>query len=942
MDSNVKFTNTFIEEASFGYMLLQAVRENGILIDAHIVYCNPAIAQLLNRKTAPELKNTRLLVEFPEIKDTQKVDFIGLCSQSLASGKKVSFTEYARYLSCWLRTEIFPMPDDHVAVTMTDESDRYDKLADALSYKESLLRSIPDVVFVIDKNGLFLDVYRNNNANLIHEEKDIYGKTVFELLPKDLAMSTFKWIQHSLKTQSIFSYDYDLEVKGEKKHFELRITPKDKNSVIAVIRDVTDGYNAEKALENANKLLLRTGRIARVGGWEKDLVEGRDYWSEITKEIHEVPPDFDANTVDRFHFFEHGSSYDSVTKAVNDSYQSGKSFDVETSIITAKGNKRWVRILGFPTLKDGKAVYLHGIFQDITEQKIQRDELEKNSRYQQLIAKVSATLINVTTENYDKNINTILRSFGEFFEVDRSYLFRYNDEMTHADNTHEWAPDGVEPMIEHLQEVDTTHLPWWTRTLKADLPINFENLDDMPADAEFEKDILSQQSILSILSLPIFLHGKLIGFFGFDSVKSHRKWSTDDVRKLRLVSTMLSDAIDKMRIDMELIEAKNRAESASTAKSQFLANMSHEIRTPLNGVIGYTELLLDTKLDDLQSTFLSTVQNSAKSLLAIVNDVLDFSKIEAGKLELDPVPTNIREIAEKAILMFKYHAERKGLAFGLEADIQTNFNVVADPNRVNQVILNLLSNAIKFTEEGSVTVRLDLEEMASGMGRLHVSILDTGIGISDEARKTLFQAFTQADSTTTRRFGGTGLGLVISNLLVDKMGGEINIESEVGNGSVFSFAIEVPLVRDHHIIARKLESKSVATAPTGPFKFIPSPTILIAEDIPLNANLIKLVLKKLIPDAELLHAENGKIATDIALNSAVDVILMDVHMPEMDGLEATRLLRSRNHDAVIIALTAGVVTEDRDRCMDAGMDDFLAKPVQQDLVARMLHKYIGA
>jgi len=821
MQVDVSLYSSFLEQAPFGFMLLEPLYENEVVTDARFLSCNRSMLDIFGKSPDTDLTGQRFRAMIPAIDDKAKVDFFGLCTQVLRDKKISKSTEYSRYTHRWLKTDIVPIDNGTLAVSIYDVTDQYGELSEA--------------------------------------------------------------------------------------------------------RD----------------MLARTGRIARVGGWEKDLVNNRDYWSEVTREIHEVPPDFDANSVPRFHFYDRGENHAALVQAVNHSYATGEPFDVQTRIITARGNKRWVRVLGYPTLKDGKPVYVHGIFQDITEQKEQQLLLERNGAFQQLIAETSASLINVTNENFDAKVDSILQRFGRFFNADRSYLFRYNEDCTVATNTHEWVEDGIEPQIHNLQDLSAEYIPWWTSKLTQNYPVFFHDIDTMPAEASMEYQILKEQDIKSILVVPIFLRGITLGFFGFDAVRDYRTWFEDDISKLRLVATMLSDAIDKVRIDRELIEAKDRAVAASKAKSQFLANMSHEIRTPLNGVIGYTELLFDTTLNERQYRYLETVKISAQSLLNIVNDILDFSKIEAGKLDLDPVPADVHELADKALLMFKYQASRKQLDLVLDVDETTDFNVVVDPHRLNQVILNLVSNAVKFTDEGSVTLALKLDELPSGMGRLRVSVHDTGIGIAPQARENLFKAFSQADGSTTRRFGGTGLGLVISNLLVGKMGGEIGIRSEPGKGSEFFFSIDVPLVRGHRHSVHKKDMVKTRTGSTG-LSFIPSPTILIAEDIPLNANLIRLVLNKLIPDAHILMAENGKIAVDIAMNNPVDVILMDVHMPEMDGLEATRTLRSRNHDAVIIALTAGVVAEDKERCMDAGMDDFLAKPVQQDVVAKMLYKYIGA
>ena len=510
-------------------------------------------------------------------------------------------------------------------------------------------------------------------------------------------------------------------------------------------------------------------------------------------------------------------------------------------------------------------------------------------------------------------------------------------------------------------------------------------------------------------------------------------------------------------------EAEKAAYATSRAKSDFLANMSHEIRTPLNGVIGFTDLLKNTQLNDLQKQYVDNASNSAHTLLGIINDILDFSKIEAGKIELDIIKTDIIELMENATDIVKYQASNKNIELLLNIEPNLPRFGYIDPIRLKQIMVNLLGNAIKFTEKGEIEFKVTFYKINDQNGKYNFFVRDTGIGITKEQQSKLFKAFSQADTSTTRKFGGTGLGLIISNLLAQKMGSKIELESENGKGSVFYFSIEtdyqygdkftiedinyikkvliiddnennililketfrnwniecigclngydalkilesqrnfdviivdyimpyldglatIKLIREKlklypenypvillqsssnktEIIdeCRKLgvrfniskpvklrelfnylvnlnkneysENKNVTDNSKKDVEIlnVDKSVILIAEDVLMNMILIKTMVLQHIPNAEILEAKNGIETLELVINRKIDLILMDVQMPEMDGIEATKEIRKydfeRSTHTPIVALTAGAIKEEKDRCLEAGMDDFLTKPI---------------
>jgi len=382
------------------------------------------------------------------------------------------------------------------------------------------------------------------------------------------------------------------------------------------------------------------------------------------------------------------------------------------------------------------------------------------------------------------------------------------------------------------------------------------------------------------------------------------------------------------------------AEAATRAKSEFLANMSHEIRTPMTAIVGYAELLADPHQPaEERDSSIAIIRRNGEHLLTVVNDILDLSKIEAGKMTVDRVECEPLQILHDAMSLMQVRAAAAGLALRAEFSFPLPKTVRTDPVRVRQVLLNLIGNAVKFTEQGEVVVKVSLIRTPRNLGVIRFAICDTGIGMDSEQIEALFRPFSQADSSTTRRFGGTGLGLAISRRLATILGGAITVTSQPGKGSEFAFTIETGSL-DGVELLRSGDELSVVTRAAGPaaqgHEHRLSGRILVAEDGPDNQRLIRFHLER--AGAEVTIAENGRVAVEHALAAVAAgdpyrLILMDMQMPEMDGYAATRVLRHRRYALPIIALTAHAMAGDRERCIAAGCDDHLTKPIDR---ARLL------
>lgn len=710
-----------------------------------------------------------------------------------------------------------------------------------------------------------------------------------------------------------------------------------KQELIDEIGSLREELASTKAEANFQQYLHITLSTAiNIGYWEWDTKNGHPAY--FSKEIAEIMGrslesiyEQYQNEEDYFQFV-HPDDHEHVRKNLNvvldPDHPLGGAHVFDYRIIRPDGEIRFVRELEYGKREENRVVIrTYGAIQDITDHQESIQALQQSEqRYSSLFSKLPLGVLEQDWSSIKKGVDKLraegVENLEVYFNNNPGVLLEMVDTISIVSANEALLKIYRAKSINELIEGEEDSSRWWDENwaalyaseiseLASSERIHFGELSETRMDgSEFESRLIT----------------------------SVTKGDEDTWKR---ISTIVEDVTERKKYETNLLEAKVEAEKANRAKAAFLSSMSHEIRTPMNAIIGMSHLALESNLNKKQKNYISKVSSSAKSLLGIINDILDFSKIEAEKLEMETVDFQLTDTINNMVNLVKFKADEKAVRISIEIESNVPSSLSGDPLRLQQVLINLVNNAIKFSHpDKPVSLLIALKEETDHDVILNFTVRDQGIGISPEQIEKLFQPFSQADSSTTRQYGGTGLGLIISRNIIQMMGGDISVESEVNVGSVFSFSVRLG--------KQSLENSAIETTNSNTkedvdkaIERLRDTIVLLVEDNEINQEL---VVELLSSNGILVEtAYNGQEALDLLHTNKFDLVLMDCQMPVMDGYETTRQIRQQeafNH-LPVIAMTANAMKGDREKVLSIGMNDYIAKPINPDTVFLTMDKWVN-
>lgn len=1027
---------------------------------------------------------------------------------------------------------------------------------------KAFFENSPGLMCTHDMQGHFLSA-NDAGANILgYTKEEVITLSLFDIVPESLHDSLHSYLGEIKKTGRARGEMLTVGKNGSKRMWlfnnVLEQNFNEEPYVIGNAADITEQHYLELNLKRTRAMMEQTNKVARVGGWEYDLLKQKVSWTGITKEIHGVAQDYEPDLNSSISFYKEGEYREKIAKAINEAIEQGKPWDLELQIVNMQGAELWIRALGYAEFQDEKCIRLFGTFQDIDEHKRIELDFDKSKKLLDDVLHAASEVSIIATDLqgiitvFNKGAEILLGyTAKEMIGKETPLILHDINEITKRGKELStelgYRVEGFQVFTEK-PEKDGSERGEWTYIKKdgARLTVSLvatairddeDNVvgylgvaTDITERKRFENQLITEKARLSAfvehapaavmmldndmicvavsrrwLEYYHLTNRQVIGisyyeFFPDGDKQRHKKIlegaverndedidspaETDQERYITWemrpwyhfeneiggMMIFTQDITQLIRQREELKTAKLQAEQANAAKSEFLANMSHEIRTPLNGIIGFTDLVLKTKLDETQAQYLSIVNQSGNALMSIINDILDFSKIEAGKLEFDIERCDLYEIGYQVSDIMNYQIQTKKLEMLLNISSALPRFIWTDSVRLKQILINLLGNAAKFTEKGEIELKIEPLLNEGELTTVRFSVRDTGLGIKQEKQEKIFEAFSQEDASTTKKYGGTGLGLTISNKLLLMMESRLQLRSTPGEGSLFFFdvtfktemgqaiewvnidAIKKVLIVDDNdnnrvILSQMLKLKNIetdeahngfealqyldgdrhydvilmdyhmplmdgldttekirqlfsATNEDQPVILLHSSSedgnlitkcqelqirqrlvkpvkaqdiytalsrlnmkisvvvdsqkdtkdyvttdavkILIVEDNTVNMYLSKAIIGKAIPNAIIFEARNGFEGLECFKKNSPDLVMMDVQMPEMNGYETAMKIRELDYSAnvPIIAITAGNVKGEKEKCLEAGMNDFVVKPVIEETIVSVLNKWL--
>ncbi|NJK67420.1 MAG: response regulator [Microcoleus sp. SU_5_3] len=843
---------------------------------------------------------------------------------------------------------------------------------EALKASEAELKlmfdAMTDTVTVFDAQGSYLKFIQTQTSMIYKPNIDRIGKTIHEVLPKetadllgdaiDLALvlhqrsSNFlDFSEYLPPNQGSVNVEFSLPIQGKQVWFSASLSGLSENTVLCVARDISDRKRAEETLQKSEAKFRNIFENSQVGIFRTRfsdalIIDANQRLADLLGFDSPTQIIGVKRTVD---FYVDPGERQRASELLQ-SYGELQNFEVQMR--KRDGTLFWG--LYSSRLEAG---YMEGVIADITDRKIAEQALHRRAELDNLLSQISRQFIDRDGET---SIQLALELITRHIGAERSAIFEYDSDRTKCQLVYEWCAENIQPLTPEVRESSVSEYPLLHQQFLSGQALHTADINTIPDGSE--RQLFISQSIQSVLAVPTIYQGKVTGFIGTDAVHFPKNWSQTDINSLKLVGELIAIGRARHKAETALQQAKLAAEVANRTKSQFLANMSHELRTPLNIILGFTQLLLrDRFLTAQQQEHLDTITRSGEHLLQLINDVLEMSKIEAGRTSLNETSFDLYHQLNTLDDMWQPKATAKGLQLIVERQADVPQYAIADESKLRQVLMNLLSNAIKFTQAGWVSLRVRIEpaidisqknsleqarclfhnnderELTDNYSspRLCFEVEDTGVGIATDELQILFNAFAQTEAGRKSQ-QGTGLGLAISREFVRLMGGNLTLETQVGQGTTFRFDLPIAIATTVVGSPQQQSQRVIGLAPD-----LPRYRLLVVEDRWENRQLLMGLLEPL--GFEIQQAVNGQEAIDLWESFAPHLIWMDLRMPVIDGYEATKHIKSqlKGQATVIIAITASAFEEERVVALSAGCDDFIRKPFREAEIFEKMAQHLG-